>query len=355
VLTGGGDAPGLNAVIRAVVKTAARRGIACVGIEDSFHGLIEPTPVRELRPADMDALLRLGGTILGTTNRGDPFAFPAPDGGTVDHSTRCIAHARDLGIDAIVAIGGDGTLSIAEAFWRQGLPLVGVPKTIDHDIAETDTTFGFDTAVAVAAEAVDRVRASAESHHRIMVIEVMGHHAGWLALSVALGAGADVALIPEIPFDVAAIADHIEARVRAGERFSLVVAADEARSTGAGDGAGMDEPADYPARLRDIGRRLAEVLERRTGREGRHLVVGHVQRGSPPTVVDRVLATRLGSFAVELIEQGTFGVMTAVRGDAVTAIPLERIVRRSQPLPPRSDLLRAAMAMGICLGRSGDA
>jgi 6-phosphofructokinase 1 len=343
VLTGGGDAPGLNAVIRAVVLAATRRGVECAGIEDSFHGLVAPSPLRPLTPDLVDPLLRLGGTVLGTTNTGDPFAS-----GT--DADRCLDHAKSLGLDAVVAIGGDGTLSIAHAFAERGLAIVGVPKTIDHDIAGTDSSFGFDTAVAAATDAIDRVRGSAEAHHRVMVVEVMGHHAGWLALSAGLAGGADVVLIPEIRFDLDRVRAHLDARAARGARASLLVVADEARSNGAGLGAGMDEPPAVAARRRDIARRLADTLERATGREARYLVAGHVQRGSPPTAFDRVLATRLGSFAVDLAADGRFGLMTALRGDTIVPVPLADMVHRTQPMRLDADLIRTARGIGICLG-----
>ena len=225
VLTGGGDAPGLNAVIRAVVKSAFNAGIECVGLEDSFDGLIYPDRSRPLTPRDVTGILRLGGTILGTTNRGNPFAYPLDTAdGPVDYSDRCVENFHKLGLDALVVIGGDGTLAIAYEFHKRGMPIVGVPKTIDNDIVETTMTFGFDTAVSFATDAIDRLHSTAEAHHRVMVVEVMGRYAGWIALHSGIAGGADVVLIPELPYHLDRVAEHIKARERWGARFSIVVA-----------------------------------------------------------------------------------------------------------------------------------
>src|SRR3954466_11121815 len=229
VLTGGGDAPGLNAVIRAVVKTAHNGGIECIGLEDSFDGLIEPNRSRVLTPRDVTGILRLGGTILGTTNRGNPFAYPVTTSeGVHDYSDRCVEMFHKLGLGALVVIGGDGTLAIAHQFYERGLPIVGVPKTIDNDIAGTTNCFGFDTAVAFATDAIDRVHTTAEAHKRIIVVEVMGRYAGWIALYAGVGGGADAILIPEIPFDLGAVAQRLRERDQGGAKFSVVVVAEGA-------------------------------------------------------------------------------------------------------------------------------
>jgi len=233
ILTGGGDAPGLNAVIRAVVKSATNSGIECLGIEDSFDGLIHPERTRPLTPRDVTGILRLGGTILGTTNRGNPFAFPVETkDGTVDYSDRCIENFHKLGLGALVVIGGDGTLAIAHEFSKRGIPVVGVPKTIDNDIIETTMTFGFDSAVDFATDAIDRLHSTAEAHRRLMVVEVMGRYAGWIALYAGVAGGADVVLIPEIPYDFAKVVEHVKARERWGARFSIVVVAEGAHPVG---------------------------------------------------------------------------------------------------------------------------
>ena len=229
ILTGGGDAPGLNAVIRAVVKSAVNSGIECVGLEDSFDGLIEPDRSRVLTARDVRGIMRLGGTILGTTNRGNPFAYPTNTSeGVKDYSDRCIEMFHRMGLDALVVIGGDGTLGIAHKFAQKGIPIVGVPKTIDNDIVGTTNCFGFDTAVAFATDAIDRLHTTAEAHHRIMVVEVMGRYAGWIALYAGVAGGADAILIPELPFDLATVAEKLRERDRSGAHFSIVVAAEGA-------------------------------------------------------------------------------------------------------------------------------
>src|SRR3954464_10127276 len=233
VLTGGGDAPGLNAVIRAVVKGAASCNCEVIGLEDSFDGLIEPNRWRKLEPKDVTGILRVGGTILGTTNRGNPFLYPIQtSGGTKDYSARCIEMYHELKLDALVVIGGDGTLAIAHRFAQAGIPIVGVPKTIDNDIVETTNTFGFDSAVAFATDAIDRLHVTAEAHHRVIVVEVMGRYAGWIALYSGVAGGADVVLIPEIPYDVEKVARRIRDRDHMGARFSIVVAAEGAKPIG---------------------------------------------------------------------------------------------------------------------------
>src|SRR5512144_97243 len=261
VLTGGGDAPGLNAVIRAVVKASANCECETIGLEDSFDGLIEPNRHRTLTPRDVTGILRLGGTILGTTNRGNPFAYPIEtSGGTVDYSERCMEMFHHLGLDALVVIGGDGTLSIAYDFFKKGMPIVGVPKTIDNDIAETVSTFGFDSAVAFATDAIDRLHSTAEAHHRIMCVEVMGRYAGWIALHSGIAGGADVILIPEIPYDLDRIVDRLRARERWGARFSVVVVAEGAKPKGGQTVVKEAAKPGYVERLGGIGQRLASQL-----------------------------------------------------------------------------------------------
>jgi 6-phosphofructokinase 1 len=353
VLTGGGDAPGLNAVIRAVVKTAANAGIECLGLEDSFDGLIDPTRSRRLTTRDVTGILRLGGTILGTTNRGNPFAYP---GSTVtdmaDYSALCVENVRKMGLDALVVIGGDGTLAIAYELHQRGIPIVGVPKTIDNDIVETTMTFGFDTAVSFATDAIDRLHTTAEAHHRVMVVEVMGRYAGWIALYAGIGGGADVVLIPEIPFDARKVADHILARERLGARFSIVVAAEGACPIAGERSVLTAGTADRLERLGGIGQRVARELEGLTGKEARHVVLGHLQRGGTPTSYDRVLATRFGSYAVELIRRHESGVMVALRSPDIVAVPLANVVGRTRNVPVDSDVVRTARNVGISFGDS---
>ena len=351
VLTGGGDAPGLNAVIRAVVKSAANAGIECLGIEDSFDGLVFPERTRPLTPRDVTGILRLGGTILGTTNRGNPFAYPVQTAdGTVDYSDRVIENVHKLGLGALVVIGGDGTLAIAHEFHKRGIPIVGVPKTIDNDIVETTMTFGFDSAVDFATDAIDRLHSTAEAHRRLMIVEVMGRYAGWIALYAGVAGGADVVLIPEIPYDLDRVVAHIQARERWGARFSIIVVAEGAHPIGGARSLVSEATADRVERLGGIGELVAQELGRLTGRDSRHVVLGHLQRGGTPSAYDRVLATRFGSLAVELVQRGEFGVMTALRAPDVIAVPLEQVVGRSRLVPTDGDIVRTARRIGISFG-----
>jgi 6-phosphofructokinase 1 len=351
ILTGGGDAPGLNAVIRAVVKSAVNCGCETIGLEDSFDGLIEPNRWRMLTPRDVTGILRIGGTILGTTNRGNPFAYPIEtSGGTRDYSARCVEMFHELQLDALVVIGGDGTLSIAHEFHKRGLPLVGVPKTIDNDIVETTITFGFDSAVSFATEAIDRLHTTAEAHHRVMVVEVMGRYAGWIALYAGVAGGADVILIPEIPFDLEKVAARIRARDAFGARFSIVVVAEGARPVGGMVSVVKEASGEYVERLGGMGPSVALQLEKLTGKETRSVVLGHLQRGGAPTSYDRMLATRFGARAVELLLHGEFGQMVAFHPPDIVAVPLEKIVGRTRNVPMDYDGIRTARAMGIALG-----
>ncbi|MGE5834291.1 MAG: 6-phosphofructokinase [Acidobacteriota bacterium] len=351
ILTGGGDAPGLNAVIRAVVKAAATAEIDCIGIEDSFDGLIHPERLRKLTLRDVTGILRMGGTILGTTNRGNPFAYPLQTAdGPVDYSTRCIENFHKLGLDALVVIGGDGTLTIAHEFHKRGVPIVGVPKTIDNDIVETTMTFGFDTAVEFATDAIDRLHFTAEAHHRVMVAEVMGRYTGWIALYAGIAGGADVVLIPEIPFDLEKVVARIHDRERWGARFSIVVVAEGAFPAGGSRSVVEGASADRVERLGGIGERVAIALEYLAKKETRYVVLGHLQRGGMPTAYDRVLATRFGSFAVELLRRGQFGVMTALHSPDIVAVPLDCVVGKTRLVPIDSDVMRTARNIGISFG-----
>ncbi len=351
VLTGGGDAPGLNAVIRAVVKAAANCHCETIGLEDSFDGLIEPDRHRSLTPKDVTGILRLGGTILGTVNRGNPFAYPIEtSGGTVDYSERCIEMFHHLGLDALVVIGGDGTLSIAHEFFRRGIPLVGVPKTIDNDIVETTNCFGFSSAVDFATEAIDRLHTTAEAHHRIMCVEVMGRYAGWIALHAGIAGGADVILIPEIPYDLARVAERIAAREKWGARFHIVVVAEGAKPKGGTVSVVEAATPGVVERLGGAGQRVASALEELTGKEVRTTVLGHLQRGGSPSSFDRILATAFGTKAVELLQQRQFGCMVAYKPPQISSVPLESVVGRTRNVPVDSDIVRSARAVGISLG-----
>jgi len=351
VLTGGGDAPGLNAVIRAVVKAAFNAGIETIGLEDSFDGLIETNRSRVLTLKSVTGILRIGGTILGTTNRGNPFAYPIfTSDGTKDYSDRCIEMFHTLGLDALVVIGGDGTLSIAHQFSVRGIPLVGVPKTIDNDIAGTLGCFGFDSAVSFATDAIDRLHTTAEAHHRIMTVEVMGRYAGWIALYAGVAGGADVILIPEIPFDLDVVAGRIKERERLGARFDIVVVAEGAKPRGGDVSRVAEARPGYAERLGGIGSQVGAALERLTGKETRNVVLGHLQRGGAPTSSDRVLATRFGGKAVELLQRGEFGTMVASRPPDIVAVPIEAVVGRSRPVPLDSDVVQTARAIGVSFG-----
>ena len=351
ILTGGGDAPGLNAVIRAVVKAAHTHDIECIGLEDSFDGLIHPEKSRVLTPRDVTGILRLGGTVLGTTNRGNPFAYPVNTaGGPVDYSDLCMKNYKEMGIEALVVIGGDGTLAIAHEFHLRGVPIVGVPKTIDNDIAETTMTFGFDSAVAFATDAIDRLHTTAEAHHRVMVVEVMGRYAGWIALYAGIGGGADVVLIPEIPYDLTKVAARIRERDAWGARFSIVVVAEGAHPACGSRTVVSEGSAHRVERLGGVGELVAVELERTCGKEARYVVLGHLQRGGSPTAYDRVLATRFGSFAVDLMLRNEYGVMVALKSPEIVAVPLELAVGHIRTVPVHGDVVSTGRNMGISFG-----
>jgi phosphofructokinase-like protein len=355
VLTAGGDCPGLNAVIRAVVKTAiGRYGWEVIGIEDGFEGLIVPGKTRALTFASVQGILPQGGTILGTSNRVNPFDYPMTDGsGRVERRSvapevlNCI---QALGLDALVVIGGDGSLHIAQELFEMGAPVVGVPKTIDNDVSATDVTFGFDTALDVATEAIDRLHTTAESHHRVMLVEVMGRNAGWLALEAGLAGGADAILLPEIPFNVTRVDEKIEARDRAGNKFSIIVVAEGARPEG-GEQVYQAQRASLVARrLGGVSHVVAEQLAAICDHEIRVTVLGHVQRGGSPTSFDRILGTRFGAAAVDLVARGGLGRMVALRGEEITDVPIAQAIAELKTVPLGSDLIRTAQGLGISLG-----
>jgi ATP-dependent phosphofructokinase / diphosphate-dependent phosphofructokinase len=351
VLTGGGDAPGLNAVIRAVVKSACNCGIEVVGLEDSFDGLIEPDRSRVLTPRDVTGILRLGGTILGTTNRGNPFVYPVNTSeGVLDYSDRVVDMFHKIDLDALVVIGGDGTLAIGHRFCNRGIPIVGVPKTIDNDIWGTTNCFGFDTAVDFATDAIDRLHTTAEAHHRTMIVEVMGRYAGWIALYAGVAGGADAILIPEIPFDIDIVAERLRARERWGARFSIVVVAEGAFPKGGTTSLLAPSRDGQAERLGGMGARVTDAIGSATGKETRCVVLGHLQRGGAPTSFDRMLATRFGWKAVELARNGEFGVMVAYAPPDIVALRLDEVVGKIKTVPPDHDLLATARAVGITFG-----
>ena len=338
-------------MIRAVVKSAYNAGVEVLGIEDSFDGLIFPDKVRPLGPRDVTGILRLGGTILGTVNRGNPLNEPiVTKDGPVDYAKRAVETFHELGLRALVCIGGDGTLAISYEFHKLGIPLVCVPKTIDNDIVGTNSCFGFDTAVSFATEAIDRLHTTAEAHRRIMVVEVMGRHAGWIALHAGVAGGADVILIPEIPYDLAKVADCIRARDEWGARFSIVVVAEGARPKDGQVSVVEAAHGSHAERLGGAGTICARDLEALTGKETRHVVLGHLQRGGAPTAFDRTLATRFGAKAVELILSGKFGVMVANHPPDIVPVLLGEVVGRTKTVPLNSDLISTARALRVSFG-----
>ncbi|HSH79613.1 MAG TPA: ATP-dependent 6-phosphofructokinase [Herpetosiphonaceae bacterium] len=349
VLTSGGDAPGLNAVLRAVVKTAEiEYGWKVVGIQDGFEGLLTPPHICNLGLEDVRGLLPRGGTILGSTNKGH-FSTTMVDGvPTRDPAPyREIAqNMRRLGMDALVVIGGEGSQGIASEFSKYGIRAVGVPKTIDNDLYGSDRTFGFDTALFVATDAIDRLHTTAASHDRVMVLEVMGRHAGWIALHAGLGGGADIILIPEIPFRMEAVASKVLAREFQGSKFSIIVVA-EGASVAGGSEMYVDQRS---ARLGGIGHYVADEIARRTGKDARVVVLGHLQRGGAPTPYDRILATRFGCAAVREIAAGNFGQIVVLRGGELSTISMEEAAGKVKLVPTESEGITAARGLGIAFG-----
>ena len=359
VCTGGGDAPGLNAVIRAVAIAAANRGWECYGIREGFNGILFPERypdggVFRLTREKVRGIGHLGGTILGTTNKGNPLHFPMkmPDGTTkdMDLSGDILEFFARKEIDALVSIGGDGSLTIANALHQKGLRVVGVPKTIDNDLDKTFTTFGFDSAVGFATECLDRLHSTAESHQRVMVVEVMGRYAGWIALHAGIAGSAHAILIPEIPFDVDKVAAKIRARDSEGRMYSIVLVAE-----GAEPNHGHREilaPAEigHAERLGGVGERIAKVLEERTGKDVRVVVLGHLLRGGSPTSFDRLAAMRFGTAAVRGLEEGRSGVMVALAFPNVNYVALEEVAGRMKGVPLDSDTVQTGRDLGICFG-----
>lgn len=352
--TGGGDAPGLNAVIRAAVLSALNRGWEVFGIRRGYEGLLEEDGVVPLDRSSVRGITHLGGTILGTTNRGNPLRWPMrqPDGTVVevDRSDELVRHFHERGLDALIAIGGDGSLRIASALADKGLKVVGVPKTIDNDLACTQVTFGFHTAVQTATDALDQLHSTAESHERVMVVEVMGRNTGWIALFSGLSASADVILIPEIPYSLDAVCRKVEERYETGANFAIVVVAEGAHPVG-GDPSVHDtvEPGGN-VRLGGIAERLEREIQARTGRECRSIVLGHLQRGGRPTAYDRLLSLRFGSAAIELAARGEFGCMVALDPPDVRAVSLEDAVAHIKSVPVDGDVVQTARRLGTSFG-----
>jgi ATP-dependent phosphofructokinase / diphosphate-dependent phosphofructokinase len=350
VVNGGGDCPGLNAVIRAVVRKAKlEHSWRVIGVTNGFNGLIWPEQSTELTLESVRGILARGGTILGTTNRINPFAFPVEENGRSvvrDYSNRCIEGMKKFGIEALVVIGGDGTLTIAHELARIGVKVVGIPKTIDNNLLATEVTFGFDTALHVATDAIDRLQTTAESHHRVMVIEVMGLDSGWIALHSGLAGGANVILIPEIRFTIETICESIKSREKQGYPFSLVVVAEGVKLPQR-DALGKPFPKTQPGQ---VGNAIGFAIREYTGKEVRVTVLGHVQRGGSPSPFDRNLATRLGVFAVDLVARGEYDRMVCLREGRIQSVPLADAIGATRLVDPQSDYVRAARAVGITFG-----
>ncbi len=362
ITTGGGDAPGLNAVIQAVTRAALQRGWTCVGIRDGYDGLLRPERYRAgdgclaLTRERVEGIAALGGTLLGSTNKGDPFAFPMPQ---ADGSVALVDRSQDLldalareGVDALVAVGGDGSLAIAHRLAQRGLRVVGVPKTIDNDLDGTVMTFGFDTAAAFASECIDRLHTTAASHHRVIAVEVMGRYAGWIALHAGLAGGAHAILLPELPFDLAPVAEMIAQREARGLAYSIVVVAEGAHPRGGERVLCGPAEAGHAERLGGMGEQVAQALARLTGKDARCVVLGHLLRGGSPTAFDRVAALRFGAAAVRALDAGLGDVMVALDGRDVRPVPLAEVAGRMKAVPLDGDTLATATDLGVCLGVS---
>jgi ATP-dependent phosphofructokinase / diphosphate-dependent phosphofructokinase len=353
VVTGGGDCPGLNAVIRAVAKTSANRGWECVGILGGYEGLLEPQRTIPLDYRTLSGLLPRGGTILGTANRGK-FSAKVGHGESRALPKELLEGVKSgmdtLGLFALVSIGGDGSLSIAQQLFEHGIPIVGVPKTIDNDLEGTLFTFGFDSAVTCATDALDRLHSTAESHNRVMVLEVMGRYTGWIALYAGVAGGADVILIPEIPFSYESICAKIQERESLGKKFTIIIAAEGAREKDGGFVTSAAHTKIGEARLGGIGAVVSAEIEKCTGKESRVCVLGHLQRGGSPTTFDRALCSMFGATAVELVAAGDFGKMVAFTGLQIGAIRISDAIGKLKTVRPDANLIRTARALGICLG-----
>ncbi|MBI5143979.1 MAG: ATP-dependent 6-phosphofructokinase [Candidatus Omnitrophica bacterium] len=354
ILTGGGDCPGLNAVIRAVTKKAILEfGWDVIGIEDGYEGLVY-NKHRRLTYNDVSGILTQGGTILGTSNRANPYKYPVTEKKKAvfkDMSKAAIRNIKKLMVDCLVAIGGDGTLTIAHRLVKDGVPIVGIPKTIDNDIRGTDITFGFDSAVRIATEGIDRLHTTAQSHHRVMIMEVMGRQAGWIALYSGVAGGGDIILIPEIPYDLNIVAEKVRARSKKGKRFSIVVVAEGARPKG-GEVTVRKVVRDgsCPERLGGVSFVLGEKLEELTSVEARAVVIGHLQRGGSPTAFDRILGRQFGVKAVDMIKKRELGYMVGVRKGFFLKVPLEHVAKGVKQVPADHILINTGRSLGTCFG-----
>ena len=354
VLTGGGDCPGLNAVIRAVIKTFLQNDCEVFGIYNGFNGLINGN-LKLMNYADVSGILPRGGTILGTTNRDNPFKFAVEENGELvyyDMRDKVVENLQKHDIEALVVIGGDGSLNIGAKLAREcGIKVVGVPKTIDNDLPCTERTFGFDTAVAMATEAVDRLHTTAESHHRVMALEVMGRYAGWIALHSGIAGGADVILIPEIPYDIDSVIKKIEDRKSKGKDFSIVVVAEGAKPIGGELSVARVVKGSFePIRLGGAGEKLVREIEERTGIESRCTVLGYLQRGGSPSSYDRILSTRYGVAAAEACLRGEYNVMVSLENDQIVTVYIQKAASSPRLVPVDSEIIRTGRQIGICFG-----
>lgn len=354
ILTGGGDCPGLNAVIRAATKSAFHLGWEVIGIKDGFDGFLKPGKIVRIDPIDIKGILNMGGTILGSTNRGNPFEQKIKVGKNKFIVKNCsqdlVKKFHSLKLQGLIAIGGDGTLSISKQLHSMGLPIVGVPKTIDNDLSATVITFGFDTAVSTATDALDKLHTTAASHQRVMVCEVMGRYAGWIALNSGMAGGADIILIPEIPFDLEKVCEKVRDRYRTKRNFCIIVVAEGAKEKGKNLVVKITKEAGKAEVLGGIGEYVAKEISVRTGHESRSIVLGHLQRGGSPTTFDRLLGTRFGAAAIRLIQQKDFGKMVALDPPDIKAVPLKDAVSKLKFVPINSDVIIAGKAMGVCFG-----
>ena len=371
ILANGGDVSGFNAVIRGIVKTAEQNGVECYGFIDGYNGLLKNDYIRLDNTAIASGILHRGGSIIGSSTNANVFNYKVEENGQTvykDLSEKCLENAKKDGFDCIFTLGGDGTQKSARDFFVRGMNVIGVPKTIDNDVACTDITFGYNTAVSVAAEALDRLHTTGETHHRIMVLEVMGRYAGWIALESAIAGGADIALIPEIPYDINKAVEKINQRIKRGKRFSVVVVAEGAMPKDGSltiegtrdNGKGVDN-----TKLGGVGNQVAKELEKLTGLEARNTTLGYMQRGGTPTAFDRVLSTKYGAKAMELALEEKFGVLAVVRDGKLDSVPLEDVVGDNKEIGAVSgntkesnlrkvtmdhDLVKTARNIGICLG-----
>ncbi len=352
VNTGGGDAPGLNAVIRGIVLAAYRKGWQSYGIKYGYRGLMDTSQIIRLTPETVWDITNLGGTILGSAIKGNPFEYPreSTDGKVLktDISDIIVSNFKALEFDALIAIGGDGSLRIAEKFSKKGIPVIGIPKTIDNDICSTDVTFGFDTAVNIATEAIDKLHTTAKSHDRVMVVEVMGRYVGWIALYSGISGSADVILIPEIPYDIEKVCRKIKQLDLIGQKYAIVVVAEGAKPVG-GDITVMEQNHEG-VRLGGIGKKVADTIEEKLGKETRSIVLGHLQRGGAPTTFDRMLCLRFGTAAIKAVEEGKFGSMVSLRSAEIHTVPIGEAIGQMKSVSGESDIIMTARSLGISFG-----